>query len=88
MTKENYVDVFNTVHKAVNWDTEDDDFTQAFWDENVKQFWLPEEVPISKDIPSWSQLSESERVLYKRVLAGLTLLDTKQGNVLQLAFLP
>ena len=80
MTKENYVDVFNTVHKAVNWDTEDDDFTQAFWDENVKQFWLPEEVPISKDIPSWSQLSESERVLYKRVLAGLTLLDTKQGN--------
>ena len=80
MTKEKYVDVFNTVHKAVNWDTEDDDFTQAFWDENVKQFWLPEEVPISKDIPSWSQLSESERVLYKRVLAGLTLLDTKQGN--------
>ena len=38
MTKEKYVDVFNTVHKAVNWDTEDDDFTQAFWDENVKQF--------------------------------------------------
>ncbi|MFR4807784.1 MAG: hypothetical protein ACLT9Y_01640 [Peptostreptococcus anaerobius] len=33
-----------------------------------------------KDIPSWAELTESERILYKRVLAGLTLLDTKQGN--------
>lgn len=74
------VDEVNKVHKAVNWDTEDDDFTQAFWEQNVKQFWLPEEVPVSKDIPSWNELSEKERVLYKRVLAGLTLLDTKQGN--------
>lgn len=74
------VDDINKVHKAVNWDTEDDEFTQAFWDQNVKQFWLPEEVPISKDIQSWSNLSEKERILYKRVLAGLTLLDTKQGN--------
>lgn len=78
--KENIVDVSQQVHKAVNWDTEDDDFTQAFWDQNVKQFWLPEEVPISKDIPSWNALTDNERVLYKRVLAGLTLLDTKQGN--------
>ena len=30
MTKENYVDVFNTVHKAVNWDTEDDDLPKPF----------------------------------------------------------
>lgn len=69
-----------TIHKAVNWDTEDDDFTQAFWDENVKQFWLPEEVPVAKDIPDWAELSEVQRTSYKRVLAGLTLLDTKQGN--------
>lgn len=67
-------------HKAVNWNKEDDSFTQAFWNQNVKQFWLPEEVPISKDLKSWSNLEEQERVLYKRVLAGLTLLDTKQGN--------
>ncbi|WP_101773241.1 class 1b ribonucleoside-diphosphate reductase subunit beta [Peptostreptococcus faecalis] len=68
------------VHKAVNWDVEDDEFTQAFWEQNVKQFWLPEEVPVSKDIPSWMELTNTERTLYKRVLAGLTLLDTKQGN--------
>lgn len=68
------------IHKAVNWNKKDDDFTQAFWEQNVKQFWLPEEVPISKDLKVWSELKEEERTLYKRVLAGLTLLDTKQAN--------
>ena len=28
----------NNVHKAVNWNVEDDDFTQAFWDQNVNNF--------------------------------------------------
>ena len=68
------------IHKAVNWNVEDDGFTQAFWDQNVKQFWLPEEISISKDLKSWNGLKDSERELYKKVLAGLTLLDTKQGN--------
>ncbi|GAA0091124.1 class 1b ribonucleoside-diphosphate reductase subunit beta [Paraclostridium bifermentans] len=68
------------IHKAVNWNIEDDGFTQAFWDQNVKQFWLPEEISVSKDLKTWADLSESEKELYKKVLAGLTLLDTKQGN--------
>lgn len=68
------------IHKAVNWNQKEDNFTQAFWEQNVKQFWLPEEVPISKDLKSWSELSADEKKLYKRVLAGLTLLDTKQAN--------
>lgn len=70
----------NQIHKAVNWNQKEDNFTQAFWEQNVKQFWLPEEVPISKDLKSWSKLNEDEKKLYKRVLAGLTLLDTKQAN--------
>lgn len=70
----------NKVHKAVNWNKEDDGFTQAFWDQNVKQFWLPEEISVSKDLKTWSDLKENEKELYKKVLAGLTLLDTKQGN--------
>lgn len=70
----------NKIHKAVNWNKEDDNFTQAFWDQNVKQFWLPEEISVSKDIKVWNELSDNERELYKKVLAGLTLLDTKQGN--------
>lgn len=70
----------NKIHKAVNWNKEDDNFTQAFWDQNVKQFWLPEEISVSKDLKVWNELKENERSLYKKVLAGLTLLDTKQGN--------
>ena len=69
------------IHKAVNWNKEDDGFTQAFWEQNVKQFWLPEEISVSKDLKCWSMLSEKEKELYKKVLAGLTLLYTKQGNL-------
>jgi ribonucleoside-diphosphate reductase beta chain len=71
---------FKKIHKAVNWNKEDDGFTQAFWDQNVKQFWLPEEISVSKDLKTWNDLSNSQRELFKKVLAGLTLLDTKQGN--------
>lgn len=72
--------VLDKIHKAVNWNKEDDNFTQAFWEQNVKQFWLPEEISVSKDIKVWNELSSKEKELYKKVLAGLTLLDTKQGN--------
>ena len=68
-------------HKAVNWNQKDDGFTQAFWDQNVKQFWLPEEISVSKDLKNWSNdLTEEEKTLYKKVFGGLTLLDTKQAN--------
>lgn len=70
----------NQIHKAVNWNKEDDGFTQAFWDQNVKQFWLPEEISVSKDLKVWNELSDKERELYKKVFGGLTLLDTKQAN--------
>ncbi|UUV15832.1 class 1b ribonucleoside-diphosphate reductase subunit beta [Clostridioides difficile] len=68
------------IHNAVNWNREEDGFTQAFWEQNVKQFWLPEEISVSKDIKIWNELSNKEKELYKKVLGGLTLLDTKQGN--------
>ncbi|WP_332869465.1 class 1b ribonucleoside-diphosphate reductase subunit beta [Clostridioides difficile] len=68
------------IHNAVNWNREEDRFTQAFWEQNVKQFWLPEEISVSKDIKVWNELSNKEKELYKKVLGGLTLLDTKQGN--------
>ena len=51
----------NKVLKAVNWNKEDDGFTQAFWDQNVKQFWLPEEISVSKDLKTWNDLKESEK---------------------------
>jgi len=68
-------------HKAVNWNVEIDSFTQMFWEQNVKQFWVDTEFTPTKDRKDWSHLSEDERDVYKKVLAGLTLLDTKQGTV-------
>ena len=70
----------NKIHKAVNWNQKDDGFTQAFWDQNVKQMWLPEEISISKDLKHWNEMSTKEKDLYKKVFGGLTLLDTKQAN--------
>ena len=70
----------NKIHKAVNWNKKDDEFTQVFWEQNVKQMWLPEEISVSKDLKVWNELTDQEKDLYKKVFGGLTLLDTKQAN--------
>ncbi|URN93068.1 MAG: class 1b ribonucleoside-diphosphate reductase subunit beta [Candidatus Pristimantibacillus lignocellulolyticus] len=67
--------------KAVNWNRPDDDFTQTFWQQNVMQFWTDEEIPLSDDKMDWELMTQDERSLYKKVLGGLTLLDTVQGGV-------
>lgn len=69
----------NQIHKAVNWN-ERDDYTQVFWEQNVKQMWTDTEIPVAKDLRSWELLTPEEKSTFKRVLGGLTLLDTKQGN--------
>ena len=56
----------NNVHKAVNWNVEDDDFTQAFWDQNVKQFWLPEEISVSKDVKVWANFRQRREIFIKK----------------------
>lgn len=68
-------------HKAVNWDRKEDDFTQMFWEQNIRQFWIDTEIPVSKDTRSWAGMNDNEKDAYKKVLGGLTLLDTKQANV-------
>ncbi|WJZ23487.1 ribonucleotide reductase small subunit family [Listeria phage LIS04] len=65
---------------AANWAVPEDDFTQMFYNQNVKQFWLPEEISLNGDLLTWKYLGEEERETYMQVLAGLTLLDTEQGN--------
>ncbi|WP_429841865.1 class 1b ribonucleoside-diphosphate reductase subunit beta [Brevibacillus sp. FIR094] len=67
--------------KAVNWNRPDDDFTMTFWNQNIMQFWTDDEIPLSDDKMSWMELSATERDTYKKVLGGLTLLDTVQGGV-------
>lgn len=66
--------------KAVNWNTKDD-LTLAYWQQNIAQFWTDTEFKVSKDLRSWEEMSDSEREVYKHVLAGLTGLDTQQGDL-------
>jgi ribonucleoside-diphosphate reductase beta chain len=65
---------------AVNWNQHEDDFTQMFYTQNTRQFWLPEEISLSSDKNTWGELSKEEQDTYKKVLGGLTLLDTEQGG--------
>ncbi|MFS1518643.1 class 1b ribonucleoside-diphosphate reductase subunit beta [Bacillus sp. SCS-151] len=68
------------IYDAANWSIHEDNFTQMFYNQNTKQFWLPEEISLNGDLLTWQQLSDVEKDTYKKVLAGLTLLDTEQGN--------
>lgn len=53
-----------------------------------RQFWLPEKVPVSNDLPVWRGMSEAEHTLTMRVFTGLTLLDTIQGTVGAVSLIP
>lgn len=70
----------NKIYKAVNWNTLDNDYVEAFWEQNLRQFWIDTEYIPSKDIDSWHSLSSEMREAYKKVLGGLTLLDTLQSH--------
>ncbi|OAJ75657.1 ribonucleotide-diphosphate reductase [Brevibacillus sp. SKDU10] len=67
--------------EAVNWNEPETQYTEMLWTQNTSQFWLDTEIPISKDLKSWTNLTDNERDTYMKVLGGLTLLDTEQGNV-------
>ena len=66
--------------KAVNWNKQDD-LIFMYWNQNIQQFWLDTEFKVSKDIADWNALSADQQDAYKKVLAGLTGLDTQQGNL-------
>ena len=67
--------------EAINWNRIEDQVDKDVWDRLVSNFWLPEKVPLSNDIPSWNKLTDAERLLTMRVFTGLTMLDTLQGSV-------
>ncbi|MEP2784980.1 MAG: class 1b ribonucleoside-diphosphate reductase subunit beta [Pseudoruegeria sp.] len=66
---------------AVNWNRLEDEKDLEIWNRLTVNFWLPEKVPLSNDIQSWSQLTPDEQTLAIRVFTGLTLLDTIQNSV-------
>ncbi|MCG8710652.1 class 1b ribonucleoside-diphosphate reductase subunit beta [Brenneria sp. 4F2] len=67
--------------QAINWNKIEDDKDLEVWNRLTSNFWLPEKVPLSNDIPSWGTLNAHERQLTIRVFTGLTLLDTIQNTL-------
>lgn len=69
----------NIIYEAVNWNKATSELAQIFWDQQWKQIWFPEEIAVSKDIKQWKSFEHQDT--YKKVFAGLTLLDTVQTNI-------
>ena len=73
---------------AINWNRLEDEKDLEVWDRLTGNFWLPEKVPVSNDIPSWQKMSDDEHTLTMHVFTGLTLLDTIQGTVGAVSLIP
>ena len=76
------------ITRPVNWNRIEDPIDLEVWNRLTANFWLPEKVPISNDVQSWSALTEEERILTMRVFTGLTMLDTIQGTVGAMSLMP
>lgn len=74
--------------RAVNWNEIHDQVDLDVWNRLTGNFWLPEKVPLSNDVPSWHTLSDHEQLVTMRVFTGLTLLDTIQGTVGAISMIP
>ncbi|MCT6824527.1 class 1b ribonucleoside-diphosphate reductase subunit beta [Bartonella apis] len=73
---------------AINWNKIEDEKDLEVWNRLTGNFWLPEKVPLSNDVPSWASLTLAEQQLTIRVFTGLTLLDTMQNFVGAISLLP
>lgn len=67
--------------RAVNWNNIEDEKDLEVWNRVTQNFWLPENIPVSNDLPSWRELSADWQTLILRTFTGLTLLDTVQATV-------
>ncbi len=76
------------VFEAINWNRIEDEKDLEVWDRLTGNFWLPEKIPLSNDIPSWATLNAEEKLMTNRVFTGLTLLDTLQGTVGAVSLIP
>lgn len=67
-------------YSAINWNSPDHQFYDDIYRKQIEQFWLPEEIPVSDDKSVWKTLDLETKEVYKKILAGLTLLDTEQTS--------
>ncbi len=66
---------------SINWNEIPDKVDLDIWNRLTSNFWLPEKIPVSNDIPTWEKMTEEEQLATMRVFTGLTFLDTMQGTV-------
>jgi len=76
------------ITRPINWNKIEDEVDLIVWNRLTANFWLPEKVPLSNDVQSWGNLTDTERLLSMRVFTGLTMLDTIQGTVGAVALIP
>lgn len=67
--------------RPINWNRVADEKDLEVWNRLTSNFWLPEKVPLSNDLPAWQRMGAEERTLTMRVFTGLTMLDTVQATV-------
>ena len=67
--------------RPINWNRIGDDKDLEVWNRLTANFWVPEKVPLSNDLPAWEKLTQEEQTLTMRVFTGLTMLDTVQATV-------
>jgi ribonucleoside-diphosphate reductase beta chain len=66
---------------GANWNEQEDTFTQAFYEQNLSQFWRPEDISLQPDLNLWATLPKEIKDTYAKNLLILTFLDTYQGNI-------
>lgn len=75
--------------KAINWNAIEDEKDLEVWNRLTSNFWLPEKIPLSNDLPSWNnKMNDVDRQVIKLVFGGLTMLDTIQGTVGAVSLIP
>lgn len=70
-----------TEYDGANWNKHEDEYTQLFWEQNLSQFWRPEDVSLQQDLSDWDLFPEDVKLAYSRNLLILTFLDTYQGDI-------
>src|SRR5690554_5203953 len=69
------------LYEGANWNEPEDDYTQHFYEQNLSQFWRPEDISLQPDLNLWSILPENIQEAYAKNLLVLTFLDTHQGDI-------
>lgn len=71
----------NRNYTGANWNEHEDRFTQVFYEQNLSQFWRPEDISLQGDLNVWHMLDPEIKLAYAQNLLVLTFLDTYQGDI-------